>query len=322
MRFLDHLWPLMLAPALFVLMATTIRDAVQAHEFMDPQGLYARVWQEIRNIYVDSTFNGQDWAAWEHKFDGQLKSPEESYKAIQTMLGSLQDPYTRIAPPQPEKPPEAELPVAKMVSESTAPPVSSHILDGNIGYIKVSSFGSLASAKQFRTELQKYADAKGIIMDLRGNKGGLVVVALEIADMFLEGGTIVTTVSRQERLTQTASGDRISDQPLVVLVDQNSASASEILAGALKDHHRATIIGTKTFGKGLIQEVIQVPGGAVLYVTEAHYLTPSGSDIHKIGILPDITETNEAHEVDTAVQFLEGKRTTAIAPIAVPDSGS
>jgi carboxyl-terminal processing protease len=130
---------------------------------------------------------------------------------------------------------------------------------------------------------------KGYILDLRSNPGGLLYSSVEIARMWLKDGVIVSTVDRQgvtER--QRANNRALTDRPLVVLVDGGSASASEILSGALQDHHRAQIVGTKTFGKGLVQSVRSLGDGSGLAVTIAKYLTPDGRDINKDGIHPDI----------------------------------
>lgn len=132
---------------------------------------------------------------------------------------------------------------------------------------------------------------KGLILDIRGNPGGLLVSAWKTADMFLETGTIVSTRGRdsnQDQVLNASPVSYLSDIPVAVLVNSGSASASEIVTGALKDHKRATIVGEKTFGKGSVQTVKQMTGGTALALTTAKYYTPSGVCIHHIGIEPDI----------------------------------
>ncbi|NJM61992.1 MAG: peptidase S41, partial [Oscillatoriales cyanobacterium RU_3_3] len=129
----------------------------------------------------------------------------------------------------------------------------------------------------------------GYILDLRSNPGGLLFGSIEIARMWLKEGTIVSTVDRVgEADRQSANQKALTDKPLVVLVDGASASASEILSGALQDNKRAVLVGTKTFGKGLVQSVRGVGNGAGLAVTIAKYFTPNGTDINHAGIEPDI----------------------------------
>jgi len=132
-------------------------------------------------------------------------------------------------------------------------------------------------------------EVKGYILDLRSNPGGLLYASIEIARMWIPDGLIVSTVDRKgvtER--QRANNQALTNKPLVVLVDGGSASASEILSGALQDHDRAVIVGTKTFGKGLVQSVRSLSDGSGLAVTIAKYLTPKGRDINKDGIHPDV----------------------------------
>ena len=159
-----------------------------------------------------------------------------------------------------------------------------------IGYIRLDEF-SAASPVQMRRAIQdlKAKQADGFVLDLRGNPGGLLVASVEIARMWLDNGGIVRTVNRiggKEELL--ANQTALTKKPVVVLVDGNSASASEILTGALKDNKRAMIVGSQTFGKGLVQELHQLSDGSGLAVTIEHYFTPNGTDIHHKGIAPDV----------------------------------
>ncbi len=159
-----------------------------------------------------------------------------------------------------------------------------------IGYIQLKEFSSHA-AEQMYSALQdlKQQNVEAFVLDLRGNPGGLLNVSVEIARMWLDRGTIVQTVDRRGNSENlVATGMALSDLPLAVLVDGDSASASEILAGALQDNQRAKIIGRQTFGKALVQAVNSLSDGSGLAVTIAHYYTPNGTDINKTGITPDI----------------------------------
>ncbi len=170
---------------------------------------------------------------------------------------------------------------------------------GEIGYIRLNQFSANA-ASEMRSALQDLEKKKvtGYILDLRSNPGGLLYGSIEIARMWLQEGTIVSTVDRiGETDRQTANKKAITDKALVILVDGGSASASEILSGALQDNKRAILVGTKTFGKGLVQSVRGVGNGSGLAVTIAKYFTPSGRDINHLGIEPDVKiELTEAQK--------------------------
>lgn len=161
---------------------------------------------------------------------------------------------------------------------------------GNIGYIRLNQFSANAS-KEMRNAISNLEGKQvvGYVMDLRGNPGGLLFSSVEIARMWLNKGTIVSTIDRQgEQEREIANGRALTDKPLVILVDKGSASASEILSGALQDNQRAVLVGTQTFGKGLVQSVRPLEDGSGLAVTIAKYHTPKGKDINKHGIDPDV----------------------------------
>ena len=160
-----------------------------------------------------------------------------------------------------------------------------------IGYIRLKQFNANA-AKEMRQAAKSLAEqgAEGYVLDLRGNPGGLLEASIDIARQWLNEGIIVSTRTREGiRDVRRATGSAITDKPLVVLIDQGSASASEILSGSLQDNSRAELVGQKTFGKGLVQAVRGLSDGSGLTVTIAKYLTPKGTDIHKNGIEPDVT---------------------------------
>ncbi len=178
---------------------------------------------------------------------------------------------------------------------------------GGIGYIRLKQFSANA-ASEMATAVQKLESqgATGYVLDLRSNPGGLLYGAIDIARMWLDDGKIVSTVNRQGTGdVSSANGTAISKKPLVILVDGGSASASEILAGALQDNKRAQLIGAKTFGKGLVQSVRPLSGGAGMAVTIAKYFTPSGKDINHAGIKPDV----EVKLSKTQIQALVKDRT-------------
>lgn len=162
-----------------------------------------------------------------------------------------------------------------------------------VGYIRLSEFSSHAAEQmQAAIESLEAQQVGGYVLDLRGNPGGLLYASIEIARMWLDGGTIVSTTDRAGNRQQAqATRSPLTDLPLVVLVDDGSASASEILTGALKDNRRATVVGEKTFGKALVQSVHRLADGSGIAVTVAHYYTPDGTDINKTGIEPDVALT-------------------------------
>ena len=163
-------------------------------------------------------------------------------------------------------------------------------VDGGIGYIRLTQFSANAAAamRQAIEDLEQQG-VVGYILDLRSNPGGLLYSSIDIARMWLEDGNIVSTVDRQGIVDEEAANNRaLTHLPLVVLVDGGSASASEILSGALQDNDRAVLVGTQTFGKGLVQSVRHLSDGSGLTITQSKYLTPNGRDIHLLGIEPDV----------------------------------
>lgn len=169
------------------------------------------------------------------------------------------------------------------------PTVSHEMLEGDIGYIKIISFDRV-TYDQF---MEAYNDLnqqgqKGMIIDLRNNPGGLLDIVKEIADELLPEGLIVYTEDKEgNKETLTSDGQRQFNKPLAILVNGNSASASEILAGAVKDHGVGTLVGTTTFGKGLVQSIFDLKDGSAIKITVSKYYTPNGHYIHGQGIEPD-----------------------------------
>ena len=172
--------------------------------------------------------------------------------------------------------------------------VRSHA-DGNVGYVRITQFSQTTDADLKRNVAQLKKDIgpnlAGLVIDLRNNPGGLLDQAIAVSDDFIEKGEIVSTRARRPEDTQryfARPGDIADGLPLVVLINDGSASASEIVAGALQDHHRAILVGTRSFGKGSVQTLIPLQGRGSLRLTTARYFTPSGRSIQAVGIEPDI----------------------------------
>ena len=357
--------------AFLFLSGWVIRDNVFAYS---PVDLYDNVWRLVNTKFVDQTNNAQNWSKWRHKYDNKILTNEDAYVAINTMVASLNDPYTKfldpkefadetnsikgslkgigiqigvkdgklmvIAPIEDTPAEKAGLladdeileidgvstkgitvdkaadkirgkegtQVTLLVKRKDAAPktytitraeieiksISQKIPDkismpDDLCYIRLSSFISRNAASEFGSILNNAKDKKGFIIDLRSNPGGLLTNAIYISDMFLDGGTIVSTVDRDGyKETQRASSGVYTRKPVVVLINKGSASASEIFSGAMKDNHRAVIIGEQSFGKGLVQEINKLPYEAGINITIQKYLTPNGTDINKKGITPDI----------------------------------
>lgn len=335
--------------------------------------LYDNVWRLINTKYVDQTNNMQDWSIWRHKYDKYIKTDDDAYVAIGTMVASLDDPYTKFLDPKDFAEEtssikgslkgigiqiatkEGKLMVIAPIEDSPAEKagllaedeileidgvstkgitidkaadkirgeegttviltvkrkdevkkysivrkeielkaVSTKVpnnvkLSDDIAYIRLSSFISKNAAKEFENLLVQNSRKRGFIIDLRGNPGGLLTNAIYISDLLLTRGIIVSTVDRDGyKETQRAVGTPVTNKPIVVLINKGSASASEILSGALKDNKRAVIVGEKSFGKGLVQEINRLPNNSGINITIQKYLTPNGTDINKKGIEPDI----------------------------------
>ena len=342
--------------------------------FAEVNALYDQVWRLVNTKYVDKTNNHQNWQRWRNKYDSVIKTPEDSYVAIETMLASLNDPYTKFLDPkefeeetssikgslkgigvqiglsdgklviiapiedtpgekaglkaedeilaingkstkgikidaaadqirgeegtyvellirrknEPDKVYRIQRAEIEIKSVSTKI-LNDYKLDSQIGYIRLSSFISKNAASDLLTAMDKMKDKKGFIIDLRLNPGGLLTNAIVLSDAFLPGGTIVSTVDRDGyKDTMKASRRYFTDKPMIILINKGSASASEIFSGAMKDNNRALIVGEKSFGKGLVQEVNRLQDGAGINITVQRYLTPNGTDIHKKGIEPDV----------------------------------
>ena len=184
--------------------------------------------------------------------------------------------------------------------------VEAKILNEDIGYLRLKSFNS-NSSKQLIEKInifEKKQDPIGYILDLRNNPGGLLTQAINVTDFFLDDGEIVSTKGRknfENRRFFAKKGDKLNGKPLIVMINNGSASASEIVAGALKDHKRAIVLGENTYGKGSVQSIIPLSDGGGIRLTVSKYYLPSGKSISEVGVIPDILieETGENFKVNS-----------------------
>ena len=179
--------------------------------------------------------------------------------------------------------------------------VKSKIIDDSIGYIRLTSFNENTGdqIKKIIKNYKKKGKIKSYILDLRNNPGGLLSQAIRISDFFLENGEIVSTKSRKEsenRKWFAKKGDLINGETLVVLINYGSASASEIVAGALQDHKRAILVGESTYGKGSVQSIIPLQNKGAIRITVSKYYLPSGESISEVGVTPDIEIEEDSDE--------------------------
>lgn len=199
------------------------------------------------------------------------------------------------------------------------PNTSTELIDGDIGYIRLLTFNN-KSARDVRDDIGDLTDqgARVFILDLRDNPGGLLDSAVDVASLFVEDGVIVTVEARDmPPETHRASGSVATDAPLVVLVNENSASASEIVAGALQDYERAQLVGVQTFGKGSVQTVDSLSNGGAIKFTIAEYLTPRGRSINKVGLAPDVeVDMSPKHQSDPETD-LQRQRAVELAREAI-----
>lgn len=343
-------------------------------EEAQPQKLFDKAWKTIYKDYYEPSFNHQDWNKWKTRYQGKIKTNEDAKVAIDTMIASLNEPYTRfmdkkdfqdlatsitskiygigvniysnsgkieifnVIPSTPAdiaglkqgdiitavdskdingmnvsevanivRGPEnsiVELTILRdnkkhvkkiKRKEIKIKNVKSSVLDNHIGYIQIVSFMGGTTPNEFVEALENTKNTDSIIIDLRGNTGGLLDNAVFIANMFIQQGKIVDIIYRNGyKKTISANPDqKLLNKPVVVLVNGASASASEILSGALRDYKKAKLVGKKTFGKGLVQKVVPLPNQTGVNITIARYLTPNGTDINKLGIKPDVEIGND-----------------------------
>jgi carboxyl-terminal processing protease len=226
------------------------------------------------------------------KIDGKLVHGMTLPQAVQKMRGPVNSEITLTIERKGQKPFDVELTRAVIKIQS----VKWHMVGDDIGYVRITAFSEQTDngLKKAIADIEAKTGNKlsGFILDLRNNPGGLLDQAVAVANAFIDRGDIVSTRGRRTEDAQRYNarpGNDISDGlPMVVLINGGSASASEIVAGALKDHHRAILLGTRSFGKGSVQTIIPLPGHGAMRLTTARYYTPSGRSIQAEGIEPDI----------------------------------
>ncbi len=355
---------------------------------LTPKELFLETWNLVKKNYWDNELNEQNWSHWKKRYLSKIKTEEDAYVAINSMLASLNDPYSKFlssdefreqnnsidskiygiginiasvsgkiyvvnvikgAPADlgGVKPGDMILKINgndvkgdnifqtasyikgnlnsfvdleilrenKRISkkikraEIKIKTVESEIMDKEIGYIRIVSFISSEGPVEFIDAMNKVKDTNALILDLRGNTGGLFQNAVFVANMFLDEGKIVKVIGRGGHNSSYTAEEKeyTYDKPLIVLVDGESASASEIVSAALKDNGRAMIVGTKTFGKGVVQKVYDMPNNMGMNLTIARYLTPNGNDIDKKGIEPnyfvEITKDDFEKNNDSQLNF-------------------
>lgn len=223
------------------------------------------------------------------KVEGEEFMADSMDKAVKVMKG---EPETKVALTILRKDKDGKneyIDMDIMREEIRLVTVQSEVIEDDIGYLKITSFDQL-TYEEFKENLDELIDqdVSGLVLDLRNNPGGLLDVCVDISDELLGEGVIVYTETRTGERTYEKSKKGHTDIPLVVLVNEGSASASEILAGAIQDRERGILVGTTTFGKGIVQRIKQLSDGSGLKLTVSEYFTPNGTNIHGIGIEPDI----------------------------------
>lgn len=230
------------------------------------------------------------------KVDGQNYSADQLEEAVSKIRGNVGEKVkiTVLRKNDKDKAEEKEIEVER--ADVKVDTVDSKVVekDGNsVGYIKIKEFEDVTK-EEFAKELKSLKDQNvdGIVMDLRNNPGGSLDVCLAIADTFLDEGVIVSTVDKKGKEIVENSDKEMDKTPMTVLINENSASASEILAGAFKDRGRAKIIGKTSFGKGIVQKLFPLEDGSGVKITISEYFTPNKTKIHKIGVKPDVEVEN------------------------------
>jgi len=242
--------------------------------------------------------------------NGKLTSEMSQQKAVDLMRG---EPGTHVTLTISREDKEEDFDVDITRANVEIPYVEHNMESDTIGYLSIYQFGSDVGYKteEALTDLKKQG-AEALILDLRTNPGGILDEAVKVASNFIEDGTVVTVKSRrkEDEVYNTVSDIEAVDMPMVVLINEGSASASEIVAGAISDYGRGKLVGQKTFGKGTVQTVIPLGDGSALRLTTARYYTPNGTFIHEKGIEPDIKvefdqESEEDAQLQKAIELLK-----------------
>ncbi|KAH9301735.1 hypothetical protein KI387_013318, partial [Taxus chinensis] len=295
-------------------------------------------WGVVRETFVDPTFNHQDWDLKLQQTMVEmfpLKSADAAYSKISNMLATLGDPFTRLISPKIvlssiDGSPSARAgihtgdelveidgePLLGMNGEEAA-----QKLRGRVGTsVRIKLQNNAAMDMENAINALETQDVQSYILDLRNNPGGLVKVGLDVAQIWLDGDeTLVNTIDRDGNMLpiNMVNGHALTHDPLVVLVNEGSASATEILAGALHDSGRAKLVGHKTFGKGKIQSVTELHDGSALFVTVAKYMSPALHNIDQVGILPDVQCTPDILNLQkTGLTFEEPVKIVDAEPVS------
>lgn len=242
-----------------------------------------------------------DWQNWEHRFDGKLKDKNKFKEAIGLMLGELNDEYTYFR--------NEEETQSSQNHDDDSSVIKTLSLPNKIAYVGISTFSSCHTADELEEALKALSDSQAYIVDLRDNHGGYVEQALESFQLMSEKGRFVSMSGREDGkaynetitlkescLERTVNGNKIletrrknicADKPMIVLINEDTRSAAEMLAGALKDSRGAKLVGSRTFGKGIVQSSWFLEPGCSIKIAMAKYYLPSGRDINGCGIAPD-----------------------------------
>jgi carboxyl-terminal processing protease len=303
---------------LCILVGSLALPSAAVHTPSRHQKVYAKAWESIKKNYYDRGKLAA-WENWRHKFDGKLKTKADLDKALNSMVDSLGDDYTFVL---------SDADVKKRTATQKSRSISAvKTLTGNIGYIKMDNFSGDNVVAEMRRALRTLAKAEGLILDLRNNRGGYVKVAQDVYSMLADEGTFMTYDGFAEgkeddeafvlqkngwRVTKngaTAIEHRqpnlLGNKALIVLVNEDTRSASEMLAGALRDNGRAVIVGKQTYGKGVLQDTYEIGEHFLMKVVTARYFLPDGTNIHERGIEPDIELAGTAEsQLSRAAQLL------------------
>ena len=271
---------------IFILLAICIIPPVFSNEYQD---IYNQAWQLINNNFYDSTMNHQQWSYWQKRYN--IKTQDDLVVAIESMLASLNDPYTRYLQKNNFSEETNAIHVDCTNSISNTPRYFRTKIPKNIEYIRIDSFMNKNLSKEFSEYIEKSEkniNLIGYIIDLRDDGGGLVKNASEIADIFLDNKVVVYVQTNNKKMRNTTKPGVLSKKPVVILINGYTASACEVFSGTMQDNKRATIIGTQSFGKGIIQKINKLKDGSGINITVMSYNTPNGSSINHKGITPDI----------------------------------
>lgn len=252
--------------------------------------IYDSAWQITKDNFYDSTMNHQNWNVWKNKYRGKLESQQDLNTAIDTMLLSLGDKYTRYLQKTDFSEENNDI-HEDYKSVSATPRYYRTRIPKNIKYIRIDSMMNKNLSEEVKTlitEAEKEAELKGYIIDLRDNGGGLVKNASEMASLFMNDKIVLYAKTNSKNVKNTTQKEGcITNKPVVILINGYTASACEVFSGAMQDNKRAYIIGTTSYGKGVIQQIKKLPDGSGLHITVMAYYTPNHNEINNKGITPD-----------------------------------